>query len=459
MNTQLIELLKKYDVPAPRYTSYPTVPVWTEKIGAGDYGQKLENLRTGEALSLYYHLPFCERLCHFCGCMQVITQRRERSQEYTDVLLSEMELVAGHIPPSVRDVCQIQLGGGTPNFFKPEEIETILRHIHKHFHVLPDAEIAIEMHPKTSTESFCDKLRELKFNRISLGIQDFDPKVQELIYRFQSYETTRKMIDYLRGLGFDAFNFDLIYGLPGQSLKGWSKTLDRVLGLRPNRLAIYSYAHVPWVRPVQRSFKDSDIPPAEMKLKLFEKAYTTLTENGYRHIGMDHFALKDDGLSTALEEGTIHRNFMGYSTKAHAHQIGFGMSSISFAGGHYFQNSKELPAYYEAIKRGELATFRGYLLNHEDRLRRDLITQIMCRSSVDIEAFEKKWQIQFQTHFADNIPLLSEMMADQLVSINHNELRATNYGVLLLRNIAMAFDPYLQRVKEGAKNPVFSRSV
>ncbi|MBI2340704.1 MAG: oxygen-independent coproporphyrinogen III oxidase [Deltaproteobacteria bacterium] len=486
MDSRLLQLLQKYDVPGPRYTSYPTVPAWTSDVGKENYKKALREI-TGDAcgrapdraavvllhdedesgrtrrrqdpLSLYFHLPFCESLCHFCGCMQVITKDHARSREYVDVLLTELDRIGDLLPKDTREVVQLHFGGGTPNFLQPEELKEIVDRVRKHFHLLSDAEIAIELHPRTSTEAFCEMLAELKFNRISLGVQDFDPTVQKLIHRNQTYEMTEEMVTLLRKLGFQSFNFDLVYGLPGQTMKGWKETLKKVLYLHPDRLAVYSYAHVPWVRPVQRSFKDSDLPPPELKLQLFEKAYETFTQNGYRHIGIDHFALKEDELSRALDNETIHRNFMGYSTRADAHQIGFGVSSISYVGGNYFQNKKELRAYYESIRQGQLATFRGFCLNRDDTLRRDLITRIMCRGRVDIPAFEKAWDIRFADYFAEDVSRLKTFADDGLLAIDENKIRAVNEGTLFLRNIAMAFDRYLEGVRSHAKTPVFSRTV
>lgn len=455
----VLSLLHKYDVPGPRYTSYPTVPAWKPAVGPDDFVKSLGSLKAGAPLSLYNHLPFCENLCHFCGCMQVITKRHGRSEEYTRVLIQEIERVVASLPEGCRGVSQLHFGGGTPNFFRPEEMEEIMGTFRRHFKILPDAEVAVEMHPKTSTSTYCQALKQLGFNRISLGVQDFDPYVQQLISRNQTYEVTRDMVEELRGLGFRHFNFDLIYGLPGQSLEGFQRTLDLVLGLRPDRLAVYSYAHVPWVRPVQRSFKDEDIPPPEMKLKLFELAYQFLLANGYQLIGMDHFALQDDELAKALETKTIHRNFMGYSTRADAHQIGFGVSSISYVNGNYFQNNKELPAYYEKICAGQLATFRGYLVERDDKLRRDLITRIMCEMAVDFRDFEKKWQIRFQEYFATELPALQKFVEDGLAELTADQFQVKGQGRLFLRNMAMVFDRYLEPIRRNAINPVFSRTV
>lgn len=456
----VLSLLHKYDVPGPRYTSYPTVPAWKTEVGAGDFAKNLQTL-TGAAplLSLYAHLPFCENLCHFCGCMQVITKRHERSQGYTDLLCQEIDRVASHLPANVREVSQIHFGGGTPNFFRPEEITQIMETYRKHFQILPDAEVAIEMHPKTSISEFCQNLQKEGFNRISLGVQDFDPTVQKLINRNQTYEVTRDMLEELRGLGFRHFNFDLIYGLPGQTLAHFQKTLELTVGLRPNRLAVYSYAHVPWVRPVQRSFQDEDLPAPETKLKLFEMAYRFFLDNGYQLIGVDHFALEDDELTQALKTGSIHRNFMGYSTRADAHQIGFGVSSISRMAGNYFQNKKELPVYQETIERGELATFRGFLLTRDDEIRHDIITRIMCRMELDFPSVEKQWGINFRESFAEELKGLAGFVEDGLAELSPQSFRVKGLGRLFLRNMAMVFDRYLEPIRRTAKNPVFSRTI
>ncbi len=458
MNERLLQLLRKYDVAGPRYTSYPTAPVWTSKVGENDYQKALSSLKPNENLSLYFHLPFCENLCHFCGCMKVITKDHARSRPYVDVLLREIDRVAEALPGK-SPASQMHFGGGTPNFLQPGEIREIVEKAQTRFRLLPGAEIAIEMHPRTSTPEFCRALAELPFNRISLGVQDFDPKVQKLINRHQTYEMTAQMVEQLRGLGFRSFNFDLIYGLPGQTLETWTKTLEHVLLLRPDRLAVYSYAHVPWLKPYQRSFEDKDLPPPELKLALFERAYDTLTQNGYRLIGMDHFALENDALAKALDDNTIHRNFMGYSTHADAHQIGFGVSAISYAAGNYFQNEKDLAPYEQAVNSGHLATHRGHILSGQDPMRRDVITRIMCTGEVDFESFRKDWNEDFQKTFAEEISQLRGFADDGLVETSSRGLRVTPEGFLFLRNIAMIFDSYLDAARGNANNPVFSRTI
>lgn len=460
MSERLSALLKKYDVAGPRYTSYPTAPAWTEAVGEGDFRKSLAALKKDEALSLYFHVPFCETLCHFCGCMKVITQDHSRSRRYVDVLLTELDRIAALLPQGAREVSQMHFGGGSPNYLQPGELKAVVDRVRSHFRFLSDAEVAIEMHPRTSTPEFCEMLAALGFNRISLGVQDFDPLVQRLINRHQTYEMTADMVALLRRLGFGAFNFDLIYGLPGQTPLGWEKTLQQVIGLRPNRLAVYSYAHVPWLKPYQRSFEDKDLPAPELKIRLFETAYRTLTQNGYRPIGMDHFCLADDDLAQALDRETIHRNFMGYSTKADAHQIGFGVSAISYVGGNYFQTEKEIEPYEAAIRTASrLATRRGYLLSKDDSLRRDLIQRIMCRGVVDIAAFEEAWDLPFPTYFADDLAHLRPLIADGLVAITPAELRVAGEGHLFLRNIAMAFDRHLEEIRALAQNPVFSQTI
>lgn len=456
----LFDLLHKYDVPGPRYTSYPTVPIWSENVGASDYAQNLRAVKGDEALSLYFHLPFCEQLCHFCGCMQVITKDHSRSKGYVDVLLKEIDLVAEQLENCERVVSQIHFGGGTPNFCQPEEISEIMQKIRDRFTVLDDAEIAIEMHPRTSTKEFCDNLKTEGFNRISLGVQDFNENVQKLIHRFQTHDMTKDMLDHLRALGFSHFNFDLIYGLPGQTQETFKDTLEKTIALRPNRLAVYSYAHVPWVRPVQRSFKDSDLPNPEQKLRLFELAYNMLRENAYHPVGMDHFADESDELYKAVQENSVHRNFMGYSTRADAHQIGFGVSSISYVNGNYFQNAKKLPEYLKIIEDSkELTSFRGFILSAEDKLRRELITELMCHLRINKENFSKRFGINFNEHFKNELALLSDFKNDELLEESETELKVIGNGHLTIRNIAMCFDQHLDEIKKNARNPVFSRTV
>ena len=453
------ELLQKYDVPGPRYTSYPTVPIWSDAVNEQNYTKSLNAIKGTEPLSLYFHLPFCEKLCHFCGCMQVITKDHTRSKAYVDDLITEISLVCAELKNTQKHVSQIHFGGGTPNFISPDEISLIMAAIRENFTVLDDAEIAIEMHPRTSTKEFCERLQKEGFNRVSLGVQSFDENVQKLINRNQTYTMTKDMCDTLRDLGFTNFNFDLIYGLPGQTLETFSDTLEKTLTLSPNRLAVYSYAHVPWVRPVQRSFKDSDIPTPENKLKMYEMALNFFEKNDYAAIGMDHFARKSEDLYTALINKSIHRNFMGYTTKADAHQIGFGVSSISYVAGNYFQNLKKIQDYQGSIQDNKLATLRGFVLSGKDKIRRDLITEIMCHMHVDKKDFAAKHGIEFNNYFNDDLKLLSDFENEELLKHTEDQLSVTDRGQITLRNIAMCFDEYLEEIKKNARNPVFSRTV
>ncbi|OGQ07319.1 MAG: oxygen-independent coproporphyrinogen III oxidase [Deltaproteobacteria bacterium RIFCSPLOWO2_12_FULL_40_28] len=458
-DNRLGELLYKYDVFAPRYTSYPTVPAWTGEVSSQDYREALLKCSSQDPFSLYFHLPFCENLCHFCGCTQVITKDHERSKSYTEVLKAELKKVRSLLPKKLGSVTQIHFGGGTPNFFHPMEISTLLQLVRNLFDVESDAELAIEIHPKTSLTSFNQMLASQGFNRISLGIQDLDPKVQSLINRNQNFEITKLCMDELRSNGLSHFNLDLVYGLPGQNEQGWEKTLAQVLQLSPNRLAVYSYAHVPWVRPVQRKFLDSDLPSPQLKVHFFEMAYKTFLDAGFSLIGMDHFARGDDELTLALKTEGIHRNFMGYSTRSDAHQIGFGMSAISYVNGGYFQNQKELKKYTEMINRDELATFRGHILKNDDFLRKDVITHMMCQGSINYDAFNEKWGKHFHDVFPEAISQLNSFEKDGLVSIDNHGFRVVGEGFLFLRNIATLFDAYLENIRKGATNPTFSRTI
>ncbi len=480
MNT--FELLQKYDVPGPRYTSYPTAPIWSETVGVKDYISSLQAVKAGKPrtkaegfirgkpLSLYFHMPFCENKCHFCGCTRISTNDHSLSAVYTEILLKEIHRVAKELQRKNEDtkkqgyeargtVNQVHFGGGSPNFFRPEEISQIMSEVRGLFDIQSDAEIAIEMNPKTSSKEFCANLWKEGFNRISVGVQDFNDNVQKLINRFQTFQITSEMISYLRELGFRHFNFDLVYGLPGQTPETFEKTLEQTLQLKPNRLAVYSYAHMPWSHPEQRSFKESDIPLPETKIKLFEMALNYFSTHGYHLIGMDHFAEEGDELFAAVKNRSVHRNFMGYSTRADAHQIGFGATSISYVNGNYFQNTRDVCQYQGIIEEHELATFRGFILSDDDKVRRAFITEMMCHLFVDFDKFSKDHKIDVEKYFADEFKLLKDFIDDGLIELTKNHLKVTPQGHLVVRNIAMCFDKYLGEIKKTARNPVFSRTV
>jgi oxygen-independent coproporphyrinogen III oxidase len=473
-----LELLKKYDVPGPRYTSYPTVPIWSETIGIEDYKNSLQRISSQDNISLYFHIPFCENRCHFCGCTRFHTQDKSLSAPYADTLINELNSICSHISsfgpsaPACRveassedgrpigpSVSQIHFGGGSPNFLKPEELSKIMNKVRELFTILPDAEIAIEMNPKMSSKEFCENLYREGFNRISIGVQDFNDSVQKLINRNQSYDVTKSFIDDLRTIGFKHFNFDLVYGLPGQTIDNFSYTLEKTKELNPNRLAVYSFALVPWAHPEQRSFKNEEVPSPETKVTLFEIAHDFFTKNGFHLIGMDHFAREDDELYQASKNNTIHRNFMGYSTRAEAHQIGVGASSISYVAGNYFQNQKNVCQYQTLIAENSLATCKGFKLSQDDHIRRDFITKLMCDYTVDITNFSKQHAITFKDYFADDLLLLKEFIDDNLIELTPTHLTVTKQGHFVVRNMAMCFDKYLEEIKKTARNPVFSRTV
>lgn len=454
-----LELLRKYDVPGPRYTSYPTVPAWQEHMSLNSHENSLKNIQGDEPLSLYFHLPFCENLCHFCGCYKIITKDHSRSRLYVDTLNQEINLVSQKLVHSQKNVSQIHLGGGTPNFISPQELHDLMQTIRKEFNILPDAEIAIEMHPRTSTEAFCEELKKQGFNRISLGVQSFDDHVQSLINRFQTFEQTHSMMERLRQLGFQSFNFDLIYGLPGDTLEKFQQTLDLSLSLKPDRYAVYSYAHVPWKSKVQRSFRDEDLPSPETKLKMFDLALSTFSNQGLKQVGMDHFSTPNDELYLALTHKKLHRNFMGYSTRKDAHQIGFGLSSISYIAGNYYQNTKDMDEYTQKTQSGSLTSYRGYELTEEDHRRRDIITEIMCHMQIDVASYDSKNNKTFAQHFAKEWVLLKNFERDGLIEIHPEKITVNESGKLVLRNLAMIFDAYLDDVKKNSVNPVFSRTI
>ncbi|EKD52311.1 MAG: hypothetical protein ACD_62C00064G0002 [uncultured bacterium] len=455
----VIELLNKYDVAGPRYTSYPTLPVWANQVTAADYQTSLSQIRRDDQLSLYVHIPFCENQCHFCACSRIATTDHSLSANYVHTVIKELELVAQNLQNTKAPVTQIHFGGGSPNFLHPAELSLIMRAINKHFDVLQSAELAIEINPKTTSPAFCAVLGREGFNRVSLGVQDFSAQVQQLIHRHQTSEDTQNTLSQLKTHGVTHFNFDLVYGLPGQSLRTFQTTLETVLSLDPDRLAIYSYAHLPWTQDKQRSFDERDLPSNKLKLKLFSEALQFLTAHNYHQIGLDHFAKTNDELYQALKNKTIHRNFMGYSTRAQAHQIGLGATSISFVNGNYFQNEKNVVDYQNLIAKQQLATTKGHLLSHDDTIRRDLINQIMCHQFVDITVFEKKHTIHFADYFKNELLRLKEFAADGLVTLDNNILAVTRQGQITLRNIAMCFDAFLHQRDVNTIKTKFSRTI
>lgn len=455
-----VELLRRYNVAGPRYTSYPTAPVWNEGIGPAEYEALLqEGARATHPapLSLYIHLPFCEKLCYFCGCTVVITGKEHRLEEsYLEQLVREIDWVAGRTGPApAREVVQLHLGGGTPTYFAPERLERIVGHLRQRFAFAPDAELGAEVDPRVTTPEHLAALAGAGFNRLSMGVQDFDPRVQEAINRIQPFEATRELVAHARRLGFPSINMDLIFGLPHQTSETFSATIDRVLEIAPDRLAVYSYANVPWMKTHQKILEPF-LPDESVKFGIFRTALERFERSGFEYIGMDHFARPDDELARARRDRTLHRNFQGYTTKAGTDLIGLGMSAIGSVGDGYVQNLRDLGPYQAAVSSGGAATFRGFRLSADDRLRRTVIGNLLCHGVVVKSEIEEEFGIRFDEAFADALDRLEDCAGDGLVELSRDAIRATPLGRVFLRNLAMPFDAYLSRAPE---KPVFSRTL
>ncbi|HEY2797762.1 MAG TPA: oxygen-independent coproporphyrinogen III oxidase [Thermoanaerobaculia bacterium] len=459
-----VDLLRRYNVQGPRYTSYPTAPMWRQDLSPADYGTILEKSGEGPEpapLSLYVHLPFCEKLCYFCGCTVVITgSRHVPESEYLDVLEREIDWVSERVDPNRADgrrrqIVQLHWGGGTPTYFPPELLERLARRLFDRFTFASDAEIGIEVDPRVTTPQQLETLARLGFNRLSMGVQDFDPKVQAAINRIQPEADTRRLVEQARGLGFSSLNIDLIYGLPHQTPETFAATIDRVLSIGPDRLAVYSYANVPWMKKHQ-TVLEPHLPAERTKFEIFRTALSRFTSAGFEYIGMDHFARPEDELARARRDRTLHRNFQGYTTKAGTDLIGFGMSAIGSVGDHYVQNRRELPAYRQSVDAEGAASFRGIRLSPEDRLRRAVIGSLLCHGVVVKSEIERRFAIDFDAHFGDALEKLEGCAADGLVELSREEIRATELGRVFLRNLAMPFDAYLEAAPE---KPVYSRTL
>jgi oxygen-independent coproporphyrinogen-3 oxidase len=454
-----VGLLKKYDRPGPRYTSYPTAPVFSQAFTANDFESEIAATNGTDAspdLSLYFHFPFCDTLCYFCGCTMLVTRDRKRIEEYNAYLQKEMALVAPLIAAH-RRVTQIHWGGGTPTHLSPDQIVSIAHAIHSSFIVAPDAEASVEVDPRELDRRHLEALREAGFNRMSMGIQDFDAHVQAAVNRIQPAEVSHQVYTWARELGFTSINVDLMYGLPFQTLASFEQTIKSIISYAPNRIAVFNYAHVPWLKPHQKLIRIDDLPSPELKLDMLKMTIETLTANGYEYIGMDHFARPDDELARARAERTLYRNFQGYSTRAGADLYGFGMSSISHFQNIYAQNTKNIPEYYKALDDGRHATRVGYRMTDDDHLRKFVIMRLMCDLELDFRSVEERFSMRFDDYFASSLEQLMPLASDGLVEISQRGIRIVGPGRLLLRNIAMCFDAYLQRMTKD--KPVFSRTV
>jgi len=453
------ELLERYDRPGPRYTSYPTAPVWTDSFGPVDYAARLAAAGRceNEPFSLYVHIPYCESLCWYCACSVVITQDTSKATSYVDTLLKEADLVARHLGDSGRPVVQHHWGGGTPTFLPPEECRRLFEGLCARFPLDPNAEVSVEVDPRVTTRAHLEALAGVGFNRISMGVQDFDEKVQQAIHRVQSFETTKALIDDARALGFESVNLDLVYGLPYQNEAGFARSLEQVAQLSPDRIACYSYAHVPWLKKHQKLMPEDAMPTRPEKQALFRQALEGLIRDGMEPIGMDHFARSTDELAVAARERRLHRNFMGYTTRAADDMLSFGVTSIGEVAGAFTQNHKEVSTWREAIERGELPTHRGHGRSEDDDRRRRIILDLMCRFRLEFaEHGGSEW---FRQTYHEELSRLEPLAADGLLTIADDGLFVTEPGKLLIRNLAMAFDAYLPGQQQDGGGPKFSRTV
>lgn len=451
------DLLIRYDKPGPRYTSYPTAPEWNDEFGPGDYRKALDDAatRAGEPLSMYIHIPFCHERCIYCGCNVVVTEKEGVADRYLDYLDRELELAAQALGDR-RDVMQLHWGGGTPTYLGTDQIDRLMASIGKRFRLSAGAEIAIEIDPRVTTHDQIKKLRDLGFNRISMGVQDLNPEVQRAITRYQTEQETIDLYRWCRDAGYEGINFDLVYGLPQQKPESWARTIRAIIELRPDRLAVYSYAHVPWIRPHQKWISAETLPTGPDKFELFANARQMFTDAGYRAIGMDHFALPTDELTVAMDERRLHRNFMGYSVVPAEEMIGFGTSAIGEIGGCYAQNYVKLSKYYDAIDAGDLPVHRGFELSQEDIVRRWLIRRLMCDFYLDTAELKRRFDVDYREHFAAEEEVLSEFYEEEFVRRDGENIEVLPLGRVFIRNVAMVFDAYLKR-PEGQR--MFSRTV
>lgn len=472
--------LAKYNRPGPRYTSYPTAPVWNDAFGPDDLERVHADAdRAASPVSLYMHLPFCESLCLFCACNVIIQKNKSVTPPYLDVLKREIKHVAANVSRS-RQVTQFHWGGGTPTYLSPPQMEDLFAFTRERFTFAPDAEIGVEVDPRVTTLQHLQSLRRLGFNRLSMGVQDFQPQVQQAINRIQPFEMTRDLIAAARSLGFDSINVDLIYGLPCQTAGSFSDTIDQVLQIAPDRIALFSYAHVPWLKKQQGSFA-AHLPEGMQKFEIFRAGLLKFLEAGYLYIGMDHFARPADELAVSQQNRTLHRNFQGYTTKSGADLYGMGITAISGIQNAYAQNQRDIPSWEKSVNERGIATMRGYHLSDDDRLRRAVISRLLCHTVLFKDEISRLYDeirkhpadagahlggrfsashsgFDFDSYFADDLRALQPAAEDGLVIFTPNEIRATWLGHIFIRNLAMVFDPYLERQQLAAK-PLFSKTL
>jgi oxygen-independent coproporphyrinogen III oxidase len=444
-------LLRRFDTPGPRYTSYPTADRFVDAFGPLDCRRALlqranGTVRGAAPLSVYVHIPFCESVCYYCACNKVITKHHERAGEYLDALDTEIDLVLGALGPG-QSMSQLHFGGGSPTFLSDAELDRVMTTLRGAFRITAGAEMSIEVDPRTVTPLRLAHLRELGFNRISFGVQDFDPQVQQAVHRVQPFESVRELMHSARELGFESINADLIYGLPRQTPESFAHTVSQIGGLRPDRIALYAYAHLPQRFKPQRRIVADDLPSAGQRVAMLGGAIAGFLERGYHYVGMDHFALHDDALAAAKREGRLHRNFQGYSTQPDCDLIGLGVSAIGRVGATYYQNAKTLPEYYDALSQGELPVVRGIALSRDDLICHAVIMALMCQGRVEFQAIDQAHGIKMREHFASELAQLAPLAEAGLVEIEPDAVQVTASGWYVVRAVAMLFDRHLQNDK------------
>jgi oxygen-independent coproporphyrinogen-3 oxidase len=447
----------KYSKPGPRYTSYPTALEFSEAYAYDEYIKKLESQDSSRPLSLYFHLPFCKNACYFCGCNVVFTSREDKMLRYVEYIKKEMQILKQHLDCN-REVMQMHFGGGTPTFFSATMLKEVIDEIKKVFpNFSADAEISCEIDPRHVNEEQMKVMAEAGFNRISFGIQDFNEKVQVAVHRVQSYEITKNAMDLARKYNMISVNVDLIYGLPYQSLETFKETLELSLTLDPDRFAVFNYAHVPWMKKTMRKIDETTLPRPDEKLEIMKYTIDFFTSRGYKMVGMDHFAKPEDELFKAIEKGELHRNFQGYTTKGGADLIGVGLTSIGEGIDSYNQNFKDMKLYEAAIDDGKLPFQRGVVLNEDDLIRQYVIMELMSNFKLDIERFEKKFNVSFKEYFSDAIEALKPFEEEELITMDDKHIECSQTGTLLIRNICMPFDAYMK--KHAANKKTFSKTI
>ena len=447
----------KYSKPGPRYTSYPTAPEFSESFTKEDLKNYFKKQDKNRNLSLYFHLPFCRSACYFCGCNTIFTSKEDKKTRYIDYIKRELDILKNHIDTS-RVVSQMHFGGGTPTFFSPAQLEDLISKIKEVFpNFSDDAEISCEIDPRFFTKEHMDVLKDGGCNRVSFGVQDLNETVQKTIHRVQPFELTKNVIKIAREAGIKSINTDLIYGLPHQTKESFQDTLEKMLTLSPDRFAVFNYAHVPWLMKTMRKFDESTFPTPHEKLEMLKSTIDFFTTNGYKMVGMDHFAKPEDELFKAIEKGELHRNFQGYTTKGGADLIGIGVTSIGNGVDYYAQNFKNLEEWENAIDKGELPVFKGYKLSDDDILRQYVIMKLMSNFSLNIKKVEDEFKIVFKDYFADALNALKEFEDAELLKLFDDKIEVYQTGTMLIRNICMPFDAYLNNIPEEKRR--FSKTI